>query len=78
MDKSSLDQESVGWNYLSILKLQRLHRWSLGMDEKFHPTLYDGCIYLFMVGLKLIYINKTVVWSALSQLIAKSLFKPGS
>ena len=23
----------VGWNYLSIPKLQRLHRWSLGMDE---------------------------------------------
>ena len=26
-------QKSVGWNYLSIPKLQRLHRWSLGMDK---------------------------------------------
>ena len=24
---------SVRWNYLSIPKLQRLHRWSLGMDK---------------------------------------------
>ena len=23
----------VGWNYISIDKLQRLHRWSLGMDK---------------------------------------------
>ena len=23
----------MGWNYLSIPKLQRLHRWSLGMDK---------------------------------------------
>ena len=34
------------WNemYIYIPKLQRLHRWSLGMDKLFHPTLYDGCI----------------------------------
>ena len=24
---------NMGWNYLSIPKLQRLHRWSLGMDK---------------------------------------------
>ena len=29
----------VGWNYLSIPKLQRCNRWSLGMDKLFHPTL---------------------------------------
>ena len=23
----------VGWNYLSIHKIQRLHRWSLEMDK---------------------------------------------
>ena len=34
------------WNYLSIPKLQRLHRWSLGMDKLCHRTLYDGCNYL--------------------------------
>ena len=26
-------------------KLQRLHRWSLGMDKWFHPILYKGCDY---------------------------------
>ena len=31
MDKSSHAQSSVGWNYLSIPKLQRFNRWSLGM-----------------------------------------------
>ena len=33
----------MGWNYLSMPKLQRLHRWSLGIDKQFHPTLYNGC-----------------------------------
>ena len=28
------------WNYWSIPKLQRLCRWGLGMDKKFHPSLY--------------------------------------
>ena len=31
MDKWLQAWLSVGWNYLSIPKLQRLHRWSLGM-----------------------------------------------
>ena len=43
---------------MPIPKLQRLHRWSLGMDKKIHPTLYDGCNYLSMLGLKLIHISK--------------------
>ena len=30
----------VVWNYLSIPKLQRYNRWSLGMDKYFHPILY--------------------------------------
>ena len=46
------------WYYLSILKLQRLHRWSLGMDKKFHPTHYNRCNYLSMLGLKLIHVSK--------------------
>ena len=33
MDKQLHAQNSVWWNYLSIPKLQRLHRWSLGMDK---------------------------------------------
>ena len=28
-------------------------RWSLGMDKWFHTTLYNGCNYLSMLGLKL-------------------------
>ena len=31
----------MGWNYLSIPKLQRCNRWSLGMDKLFHLTLYQ-------------------------------------
>ena len=48
----------MGWNYLSIPKLQRLHRWSLEMDKQFHPTHYNGCNYLSMLGLKLNHVSK--------------------
>ena len=48
----------MGWNYLSIPKLQRLHRWSLGMDKQFHPIFYNGCNYLSMLGLKLNHVSK--------------------
>ena len=33
MDKWSLANKSVGTSYLSVPKLQRLHRWGLGMDK---------------------------------------------
>ena len=33
MDKQSHANKGVGWNYLSIPKLHRLHRWSLGIDK---------------------------------------------
>ena len=52
----------MGWNYLSIPKLQRLHRWSLGMDKWFHSTLYNGCNYLSMLGLKLNHVSKRGPW----------------
>ena len=48
----------MGWNYLSCPKLQRLHRWSLGMDKLFHPTLYWSCDYLSVLGLKLNHVSK--------------------
>ena len=48
----------MGWNYLSIPKLQRLHRCSLGMDTQFHPTLYWACNSFSMLGLKLIHVSK--------------------
>ena len=48
----------MGWNYLSIPKLQRCNRWSLGMDKQFHPTFYNGCNYLSMLGLKLNHVSK--------------------
>ena len=44
---------------LSISKLQRWGRRSLQMDKKFLPTLYWTCDYLFILGLKLIYVSKT-------------------
>ena len=46
------------WNYLCIPKLQRLHRWSLGMDKWFHPTYYEGYNYLSMLGFKLSHFSK--------------------
>ena len=49
----------MGWNYLAIPKLQRLYRWSLGMDKSFHLTLYWACVYLFMLGLKLAHVIKS-------------------
>ena len=50
----------MGWKYLTIPKHQRLHRWSLGMGEVFHLTLYWACDYLFRLGLKLIHVNTRV------------------
>ena len=44
----------MGWNYLSIPKLQRCNRWSLGMDKYFHHTFYQACDYLSMLGLTLL------------------------
>ena len=46
------------WNYLSIPKLQRFHRWILGMDK-----LYNGCNYFSMLGLKLNHVSKRGHWS---------------
>ena len=44
------------WNYLSIPKLQRCNRWSV----EFHPTVYNGCSYLSMLGLNLNHVGKRV------------------
>ena len=53
---------SVGSNYLFISKLQCWNRWSLGMDELFHPTLFWACNYLYMLGLKLNHVSKRGPW----------------
>ena len=50
------------WNYLSTPKLQRLHRWSLGLDKGFRPTHCNGCNNLSMLGLKLIYVSIKGHW----------------
>ena len=71
----------MGWNYLSIPKLQRLHRWSLGMDKLFHPTHYNGCNYLSMLGLKLIHVSKRGHWSSIHSMMpsdAKCWHRSGS
>ena len=39
-------------------KLASRHHWSLGMDKQFHPTVYSGCNYLSMLGLKLNHVSK--------------------
>ena len=36
----------MGWNYVSIRKLQQCCHWNLGMGKKFHPTLHWACDYL--------------------------------
>ena len=43
MDKWWHTEYSVRWNSLCIPKLQWLHRWNLGMDKYFHPTLHNEC-----------------------------------
>ena len=48
----------MGWNYLSIPKLQRCNRWSLGMDKWFYPTFYWARDYLSMLLLKWIHVSK--------------------
>ena len=52
----------VGWNYLFIPKLQLCNRWSLGMDEEFHPTPYWACGYLSTLRLKLRNVSKSGAW----------------
>ena len=44
---------TVGWNYLSIPKLQLLHCWSLVKNKQFHLTLYNKCDHLHMLRLTL-------------------------
>ena len=63
------------WNYLSIPKLQRYNRWSLWMDKWFHPTLYQACNYLSMLGLKLNHVSKRGHTSWTRQLIFLPDFK---
>ena len=43
-------------------KLQRLPRWSFGMDKWFHLTHYVGCNYLFILGFKFNHVNKRDSW----------------
>ena len=68
----------MGWNYLSIHKLQRLHRWSLRMDKQFHPTFYNGCNYLSMLGLKLNHVSKRGHWYPGGLIVFDLIPIPGS
>ena len=47
----------MGWNYLFISKLHRLHRWSLGIENWFHPTIHNGYNLLSMLGLSLSHVS---------------------
>ena len=44
--------------YLSISKLLVVHRWSLGMDQYVHSTLYNGCDYPCMFRINVIHITE--------------------
>ena len=46
------------WNNLATPKIQRLHRWSLGMDMKTHLTFSWICYYVSMLGIKLNHVSK--------------------
>ena len=46
MEKSLHPLQNEGWNYLFILKLQRLHSWSFGLGKYIHPTLYWRLIHV--------------------------------
>ena len=41
---------------------QNLNGCKFWMDKQFHPILYNGCNYLSMLGLKLIYIDSLSHW----------------
>ena len=47
MDVWSRPLWGMGWSCLFIPKLQRLHRWGLGMDEWFCPT-FPWCTWLLV------------------------------
>ena len=44
------------WLCYPIPKLQLVCCWSFGMAKYFHPTLYNGCNYSSMLGLKFIHV----------------------
>ena len=52
----------MGWNYLSIPRLQQPCCSILGMDKHFHHTLYWACDYSSMLGWKLFHVNKRGPW----------------
>ena len=49
----------MGWNNVSIPKLQRYNRWSLGMDKYFIPHFTWAFNYLSMAGLNIIHVSKS-------------------
>ena len=59
---------------LSRLQERRLLRESLEMEKLFHPTLYNGCDFLSMVGLKLTHVSKTGPWLYINRWFLSSTF----
>ena len=58
MDKLLHPFKSVGWNYLSILELQRYGCSSFVMNKYSHSLLNQAYDYLSMLVLKLIHVGK--------------------
>ena len=49
---------SVGWNYLSVPKIQLLHHWCLWMHNEFHPSLNNEFNYLSILELSKDHVSK--------------------
>ena len=60
MDQLQLN--CVGWNCLSIPKLQLWNSWSLWMDKQFHPTLHQARDCLSVLGFELIHVSERGHW----------------
>ena len=54
---SSLAVE-IPWWLARASQTSMAQQWSLGMNKQFNPTLYNGCNYLYMMGINSNYIDK--------------------
>ena len=45
-----------------LIHYQRWNRWRIGIDLKFHPTLYWACNYIFVLGIKSTHVSKLGHW----------------
>ena len=63
------------WDYISIHKLQRLHRWSLGVDKKFPLTLYNRRNYLSKFCFQFVLVPMTVNFDDLCHFVVEGWYQ---